>query len=142
MPTVAEPTTQLDSPVESLAGVGEKRAKSLHKLGLRTLGDLLDYLPRDYRFEGSERGVDELVNEQIQTVRGEVIAADYIAGRPRSRFEITLKDGRSGGKAGVRVVQCGVDENESAAGHDAARPRQGADLPQFPADGEPEVGGD
>ena len=100
MTTAAESATQidLDAPVESLAGVGPKRAASLHKLGLQTLGDLLDYLPRDYRFEGSERGVDELVNEQIQTVRGEVVAADYIAGRPRSRFEITLKDDRSGEK--------------------------------------------
>ena len=93
-----ETTTDLATPVEALAGVGPKRATSLRKLGLQTLGDLLDYLPRDYRFEGSERGVDELVNEQIQTVRGEVIAADYVAGRPRSRFEITLKDDRSGEK--------------------------------------------
>ena len=94
----ADTTIGLSTPVEDLRGVGPKRAKSLHKLGLQTLGDLLDYLPRDYRFEGSERGVDELVNEQIQTVRGEVIAADYIAGRPRSRFEITLLDSRSGEK--------------------------------------------
>src|SRR5690606_24219594 len=61
----------LSTPVGALAGVGPKREKSLRALGLATLGDLLEYLPRDYRFESSERGVDELVHEQIQTVRGE-----------------------------------------------------------------------
>ena len=101
MPSADAPTTSLDRPIDTLRGVGPKKAKSLHKLGLRTLGDLLEYLPRDYRFESSERGVDELVNEQIQTVRGEVIAADYIAARPRSRFEATIKDHRSGEKLAV-----------------------------------------
>ena len=97
MPETAEEKT-LATAVADLPGVGPKKVRGLHKLGLRTLGDLLDYLPRDYRFESSERGVDELVNEQIQTVRGEVVAADFIPGRPRSRFEATILDGRSGDK--------------------------------------------
>jgi ATP-dependent DNA helicase RecG len=83
---------QLCDALDTLHGVGPKKVRGLHKLGLRTVGDLLDYLPRDYRFESSERGVEELVNEQIQTVRGEVVAADYIPGRPRGRFEITVLD--------------------------------------------------
>lgn len=94
-PAISPP---LQQSIETLRGVGPKKLKSLHRLGLRTLGELLDYLPRDYRFESSERGVDELVNEEIQTVRGEVVAATYIAGRPRSRFEATLLDARSGQK--------------------------------------------
>ncbi len=100
MPTAAE-VVSLSTPVGALSGVGPKREKSLRALGLATLGDLLEYLPRDYRFESSERGVDELVHEQIQTVRGEVIAADYIAARPRSRFEATIRDARSGEKLAV-----------------------------------------
>src|SRR5688572_31598762 len=100
MPTAAE-VVSLSTPVGALSGVGPKREKSLRALGLATLGDLLEYLPRDYRFESSERPVDELVNEQIQTVRGEVIAADYIAGRPRSRFEATLRDLVGGEKLAV-----------------------------------------
>ena len=91
-----EQPLELASTLDALKGIGPKKLRGLHRLGLQTLGDLLDYLPRDYRFESSERGVDELVNEQIQTVRGEVVAADFIAGRPRSRFEATVKDGRSG----------------------------------------------
>lgn len=38
----------LSDSVRTLAGVGEKRAQALEKLGLRTLGDFLTYFPRDY----------------------------------------------------------------------------------------------
>jgi ATP-dependent DNA helicase RecG len=86
----------LSTPLTTLDGVGPKKEAALRKLGLATLGDLIDYLPRDYQFESGERGVDELVAEQIQTVRGEVVASDFIAGRPRSRFEATVKDAKSG----------------------------------------------
>ena len=37
--------------------------------------------------------VAELVREQIQTTRGEVVAVDYIASRPRARFEASVRDG-------------------------------------------------
>ncbi len=86
----------LATPLTELEGVGPKKEAALRKLGLATLGDLIDYLPRDYQFESGERGVDELVAEQIQTVRGEVVASDFIPGRPRSRFEATVKDVKTG----------------------------------------------
>ena len=38
----------VNSDVRELPGVGETRAKALDKLGLRTVGDLLRYLPRGY----------------------------------------------------------------------------------------------
>ena len=38
----------LDSPVSALAGVGEKKAAILAKLGIRTLGELVEWYPRDY----------------------------------------------------------------------------------------------
>lgn len=40
------------TPVIQLKGVGEKTAKAFEKLGIRTLGDLISYYPRDYeKFE-------------------------------------------------------------------------------------------
>ncbi len=83
----------LSQPIESLAGVGATRAKAFRSLGVSTLGELLDYFPRTYQFESSERPIDQLVANQIQTARGEVVAVDYIAARPRPRFEATLDDG-------------------------------------------------
>src|SRR5687767_6230841 len=80
-------------PVESLEGVGPTRAKQLKELGVHTLGDLVEYFPRTYQFESSEKPIAQLVAEQIQTVRGKVVAVDYIPVRPRPRFEATIDDG-------------------------------------------------
>ena len=85
MPTAAaaKDKTGLETPIEQLAGVGPARAKEFHALGVRTLGDLLEYFPRDYQFESSELAIDELRPEQIQTVRGEVVAARRVLGSLR-----------------------------------------------------------
>src|SRR5688572_15156161 len=79
--------------VESLEGVGPARAKQLKELGVHTLGDLVEYFPRTYQFESSERPIAQLVADQIQTVRGKVVAVDYVPVRPRPRFEATIDDG-------------------------------------------------
>jgi ATP-dependent DNA helicase RecG len=67
--------------------------KEFEARGVRTLGDLLEYFPRSYQQERSERPIDQLVADQIQIARGEVVAVDYIPMRPRPRFEATLSDG-------------------------------------------------
>src|SRR5438046_918320 len=82
-----------NAPVEALAGVGLARAKHFWAVGVRTLADLLEYFPRTYQYESAERSISELVADQIQTARGEVVAVDYIARRPRPRFEATIDDG-------------------------------------------------
>jgi RecG-like helicase len=79
--------------IESLHSVGPTRAKHLRELGLRCLSDLLEYFPRDYQHELAEGSIASLVTDQIQTVRGEIVACDYIPMRPRPRFEATIDDG-------------------------------------------------
>src|ERR1700729_2332553 len=86
-------------PIESLNGVGASRAKEFRRLGVATLGDLLEFFPRDYQNETSEKTISQLVGEQIQTARGEVVAVDYLSGRSRPRFEATIDDGT--GKLGL-----------------------------------------
>ena len=98
-PSPAAAASGLSRPVESLHGVGATRAKAFHVLGVKTLGDLLEYFPRDYVFESSERCVSQLVPNDIQTARGQVVAVDYVPVRPRPRFEATIDDGT--GKAGL-----------------------------------------
>ena len=83
----------LSRQIETLPGVGASRAKGFKHLGVRTLGELLEYFPRTYQFESSELAISQLVTDQIQTVRGEVVAVDYVSSRPRPRFEATLSDG-------------------------------------------------
>lgn len=38
----------IETPIQYLKGVGEKRAEQLHKLGICTVGDLLSHFPRQY----------------------------------------------------------------------------------------------
>jgi ATP-dependent DNA helicase RecG len=80
-------------PIESLDGVGPTRARAFRVLGVKTLGDLLEYFPRDYQYESSERTISQLVANDIQTARGQVVAVDYVPVRPRPRFEATIDDG-------------------------------------------------
>ena len=86
-------THGLQRSVESLPGVGPTRAKALQYLGVNTLADLLEYFPRDYQYESAELPISKLVDNQVQTARGEVVAVDYIGYRSRARFEATLDDG-------------------------------------------------
>ncbi len=85
--------------VETLRGVGATRGRQLRGLGVGTLGELVEYFPRDYQYESSELAISGVVGEQIQVVRGEVVAVDYVPARPRPRFEATIEDGT--GKMGL-----------------------------------------
>src|SRR5665213_3757788 len=67
MPTTEATSSALLGPVESLTGVGPARAKVFNRLGVRTLGDLLEYFPRDYQYESSELPISRVVDNQIQT---------------------------------------------------------------------------
>jgi ATP-dependent DNA helicase RecG len=48
MPPRAAPAPRLDTPVKFLKGIGERRAESLERLGIRTARDLLWHLPHRY----------------------------------------------------------------------------------------------
>src|SRR5215204_6422497 len=83
----------LERGIGTIEGVGPGKVKEFEARGVRMLGDLLEYFPRSYQQERSERPIDQLVADQIQIARGEVVAVDYIPMRPRPRFEATLSDG-------------------------------------------------
>ncbi len=89
----AATSDSLQRPIEALDGVGPTRARQFLALGVGTLGDLVEYFPRSYQYESSEKSIERLVPEMIQTVRGTVVAVDYIPSRPRPRFEATLEEG-------------------------------------------------
>src|SRR5882672_10676808 len=89
----------LEKGIGTIEGVGASRVKEFAARGVRTLSDLLEYFPRSYQQERAERPIRDLVADQIQIARGEVVAVDYIAVRSRPRFEATLDDGS--GKLGL-----------------------------------------
>ena len=71
--SVLSPQTSspLSRPIDELGGVGPTRAKVFKSLGVNTLGDLLEYFPRDYQFESAELTIGQLAAETVQTVRSD-----------------------------------------------------------------------
>jgi len=94
MASVAQtpPQSPLATPIESLPGIGVSRARELQRFGVFTLGDLLEYFPRDYQLERAEQPIAQLIADAVQIARGEVVACDYIPSHGKPRFEATLQD--------------------------------------------------
>ncbi len=51
---------ELNTNVQYVKGVGEVRAKAMHKLGIETLGDLISFYPRDYDDRRNIKTIAEL----------------------------------------------------------------------------------
>jgi ATP-dependent DNA helicase RecG len=66
----------LQTAVQYVRGVGPHRAELLDRLGLRTIHDLLYFLPRDVLDLTQVARVDELVEGNLATVRGRVVDRD------------------------------------------------------------------
>lgn len=63
----------LDRPVDTLAGIGPKRAALLAELGILTVRDLLFYLPRDYQDRRHITPVVALKANDTATIEAEVV---------------------------------------------------------------------
>ena len=66
----------LATPLQFLKGAGARRAELLGKLGLKTVADLLFYLPRDVLDLTQVKPPAELTGERVETVRGRVVDRD------------------------------------------------------------------
>jgi ATP-dependent DNA helicase RecG len=66
---------RLDLPIDVLPGVGPTVEKRLAKLGLRTVGDALEYRPHRYEPAAPERRITELFGEDEAVIAGEVRSA-------------------------------------------------------------------
>ena len=63
---------ELHSDIRYIKGVGEQRAKSLARLGIHTLGDLLNYFPRSYEDRTVERPIAEVLPEETACIHAMV----------------------------------------------------------------------
>jgi ATP-dependent DNA helicase RecG len=73
--------------VQSVQRVGKARAQKLNKLGIKTIGDLITYYPRDYEDRNKEKKVSDLVNDDECAVILKVVS-DISLNRPRSNLRI------------------------------------------------------
>ena len=87
------PAEVLATPVEFVPGVRQGHAALFHKLGVRTLGDLVFLFPRDYEDLSDRRAIVDLEADVLQTVRGEVVEVDSrSSGFGKSRVGVLLRD--------------------------------------------------
>ena len=81
----------LARPTSVLSGVGPKRAESLARRGLRTVGDLLFYLPTSYEDRRTLTGVDGLEVGHRATFIAEVLLVDFVTSRSGGRTRRILQ---------------------------------------------------
>ncbi len=94
---IRQPSASLDDPVQFLPGVGPKRAEMFAKIGIHTVGDLLEYFP--FRHERQEfRTIEHLEEGITATVVGRITAVARKFGRRGATIRATLLDntGRCG----------------------------------------------
>jgi len=83
-----------ETPLSEVPSVGEKRDKSLARLELNTVEDLLFFFPRRYLDRRNFRQISELVPGEMASVKGRVLAREEK--RPRRRMpylNVALSDG-------------------------------------------------
>lgn len=84
----------LSAPVSKVKGVGPRMQKSLDKLGLETINDLLFFLPRRYDDYTRLNYISKLLPETVVTVIGTVRRAELRRGRNnRQDFYMEIDDG-------------------------------------------------
>ena len=79
-------------PVQYLKGVGPARAKTFAQLGVETVGDLLEYFPRDWNFIPESIKIAQMRPGQTASIIGMVESTDYQDYRRQPIFEAIISD--------------------------------------------------
>jgi len=83
---------ELSMPVQYLKGVGPARARAFAQLGVHTVGDLLEYFPRDWNFAPQVTKIGQIRPGQVATIIGLVESVDYQSYRQKPLFEAIISD--------------------------------------------------
>src|SRR5512140_4023120 len=86
-----EPSTS----VQYVKGIGPRLAEVLAAKGIRTVDDLLHYLPFRYEDRLNPRGIAELRPGEMASVVGEVRNSGLFRTRNMPIFQLTIGPGRS-----------------------------------------------
>src|SRR5437660_11253408 len=86
---------ELSTPVQYIKGIGPRVAEVLAGKGIRTLQDLLHYLPFRYEDRLNPRGIAELQPGEMATVIAEVRTSGLFRTRRMPIFQMTAAQGRA-----------------------------------------------
>jgi len=87
-----ESRIEISTPVQYLKGVGPARAEAFAQLGVHTVGDLLEYFPRDWVFAPQAIKINQMRPGKTVTIVGMVESTDYQTFRRQPIFEILVSD--------------------------------------------------
>jgi ATP-dependent DNA helicase RecG len=79
-------------PVQYLKGVGPTRAEAFAQLGVKTVGDLLEYFPRDWSFLPEPTKISRIQPGHNAAVIGLVESTDFQTFRHPPTFEAAIAD--------------------------------------------------
>ncbi|MEY8337225.1 ATP-dependent DNA helicase RecG [Lachnospiraceae bacterium 62-35] len=77
-----------EAPITSLKGIGEKTGKLFERLGVATVGDLLEYYPRGYDIYDVPAKIEQLCPDSVAAVEGVLIRDGEV--RHFSHIQVTL----------------------------------------------------
>ncbi len=83
---------ELSMAVQYLKGVGPARAEAFARLGVHTVGDLLEYYPRDWGFAPQPTRINRLKANETATIIGLIESTDYQPYRRQPIFEVMVGD--------------------------------------------------
>ncbi|MEA3475736.1 MAG: DNA helicase RecG, partial [Candidatus Cloacimonadota bacterium] len=86
-------TFNLQNNIQYVKGVGPKRAKLLHHLGIHTVKDILFYFPKDYVNKITNKRIVDLKINDIASVRAKIVSYGYISKYKSARFQLIISDG-------------------------------------------------
>src|SRR5579864_5432903 len=86
---------ELSTPVQYVKGIGPRLAEILATKEIRTVGELLNYLPFRYEDRLNPRGIEELRPGEMATVIAEVRNSGLFRTRRMPIFQLTVGQGRS-----------------------------------------------
>ncbi|HBS60439.1 MAG TPA: DNA helicase RecG, partial [Firmicutes bacterium] len=78
---------ELDKSIQYLKGVGPQRADVLSKLGIFTVGQLLEHYPRRYEDRSQLKEIKQLTHKELETITGTVVGVEEV--KPRRGLVIT-----------------------------------------------------
>ncbi|MCP4607622.1 MAG: ATP-dependent DNA helicase RecG [Planctomycetes bacterium] len=88
----SENRLRISMPVQYVKGVGPSRAETFAKLGVETVGDLLEYFPRDWNFLPELIKINQIQPGKDAAVIGLVESTDYQSYRRQPLFEAVISD--------------------------------------------------
>lgn len=89
---IARSQITLETPVRYLKGVGPVRASQFERLGVHTIGQLLEYYPRDWIFAPPRTPIESLKPGQQATIAGQILSVDFQAFRRIPLIEVIVAD--------------------------------------------------